>query len=551
MLTRLSQQSRSARFGGDFGTANARHNSDDRTPSTGNLAQGFGSSEPWQASNTIWGKGTIGSGIPNSKRDAARSQGGSAKHLQALAMADVRLGDDEDEFPLPNGSSALRSSSQANPWAAPGNGPWNPPDTTSPTLQSSGSTSPAHLRSSIPTAAQPTLAEIQNPYQQSRATQSTAFSRAPQKSSLNPSSGPFTFGRKPSFIYTDDKENAGQYGDNSYDYDHSVRTLKGEFAPPNFLATNGSMSRDGSMPPSRVSESGLNGAGIPYGSSGWGSIGGHTPTSSIHSQRPSFSGPSVSFPPPTNQARYVDSAAHSDGELSDKLAAFGLSENNSTTTSLPGGLAPSYSPNPPNPTTQAFPHSGTSPLWETINGTKGPGSHERYASQPFWDQGYFKPHAGERDSISPAGSDYRRGYNSPKFYHHAGTPPSGPDQIYRPSSRGQRIPQGPTEMDRRLQSMFAQQQAAYLYGAPFQGQYRPQSYEYAPSNFRQPNVPYGYPVAMPPYAPAQMIPTRPKDQDVGLGVRSPLLEEFRSNSKSNKRYDLKVSSEMLKLVCPS
>jgi hypothetical protein len=30
-----------------------------------------------------------------------------------------------------------------------------------------------------------------------------------------------------------------------------------------------------------------------------------------------------------------------------------------------------------------------------------------------------------------------------------------------------------------------------------------------------------------------------KDQDVGVGVRSVLLEEFRSNSKSNKRYELK------------
>ncbi|RDL35132.1 ARM repeat-containing protein [Venustampulla echinocandica] len=536
----MTNAARSARFGGDFGSATARKNSDERTSTSGTLAQGFGSNESWQASSGIWGNGTIGSGIPNSKRDATRSQGGSAKHHQALGITDVRAGDDEDEFPLPNGSSALRSSSQANPWGAPANGPWNPPDTTSPTLQSShsGSTSPAHHRSTIPTANQPTLAEIQNPYQQSRVTQAAAFSRGSQKSSLNPSSGPFTFGRKPSFIYTDDKENSGQYGDSSYDYDHSVRALKGEFAPPNFLATNGSMSRDSSMPPSKVSEPGLNGAGVPYGSSGWGSIG-HTPTSSIHSQRPSFSGPSVSFPPPTNQTRFVDSAAHSDSGLSDKMAAFGLSENNSTTASLPGGLAASYSPNPPNFTAQVFPHSGTSPLWEGLNGPKGHGNHERYGSQPFLDQGYFKPHAGERDSISPAGSDYRRGFNSPKFYHHAGTPPSGTDQIYRPSSRGPRIPQGPTEMDRRLQTMFAQQQAAYLYGAPFQGQFRPQAYEYAPSNFRQPNIPYGYAVPMPPYAPAQMIPTRPKDQDVGLGVRSPLLEEFRSNSKSNKRYDLK------------
>jgi mRNA-binding protein PUF3 len=46
---------------------------------------------------------------------------------------------------------------------------------------------------------------------------------------------------------------------------------------------------------------------------------------------------------------------------------------------------------------------------------------------------------------------------------------------------------------------------------------------------------------VPAYPPTQVIPTRPaKDQDVGVGVRSVLLEEFRSNSKSNKRYELKV-----------
>jgi mRNA-binding protein PUF3 len=93
-------------------------------------------------------------------------------------------------------------------------------------------------------------------------------------------------------------------------------------------------------------------------------------------------------------------------------------------------------------------------------------------------------------------------------------------------------------LDRRLQNIHIAQQA-YMYGGHFQGQYPPHVYDFPPQNFRQ--AQYGYQIPMPAYPPTQVIPTRPaKDQDVGVGVRSVLLEEFRSNSKSNKRYELKV-----------
>lgn len=42
------------------------------------------------------------------------------------------------------------------------------------------------------------------------------------------------------------------------------------------------------------------------------------------------------------------------------------------------------------------------------------------------------------------------------------------------------------------------------------------------------------------YLPSVSVPVRPsRDQDPGKGMRSALLEEFRSNAKSNKRYELK------------
>ncbi|TVY29008.1 Pumilio-like protein [Lachnellula hyalina] len=510
-----------SRFGGDFGAAPGRPNNDERNSQPASLTQAFGNGGSWQASSGIWGNTAIGSGFANAKREVSRSRGAFTCHDKKFGRTNVAVAavEDDSDFPVPSGSSALRASSQADPWGAPANGPWNAPDTTSPTtLQSShsGSTSPSHVRSSVPTASQTTLSELQNQYQQSRIGQATTFPRVTPKSNLDPSSGPFKFGRKPSFVFPDDKENLSQYipgPDDSYDYDNSGRSFKGDhFNQPNYLQISGSASRDGSMPPSRSSDSGLNGGSLPYGTT-FGSIG-HTPNNSIHSQRPSFSGPAVSFPQ-GNSSRYSDPAQH-DSDLSDRLGGLAFGED-----SLDN---PKYAPH-------SFSQNGNS-MWDVPNGPKSL-TYDRYASQPFPDQGYFKPHFGDRGSVSPADSDYRRGYNSPKYFSAAGTPPSGSDQIYRPVSRGQRIPQGPSELDRRL--MFAQQQ--YIY-PPFQGQY-PHAYDYPPPNFRQGSVPYGYHMPMPPYQTTQGVPTRPKEQDVGVGVRSVLLEEFRSNSKSNKRYELK------------
>jgi mRNA-binding protein PUF3 len=530
----ISLKARSTIFGGDFGTV-SRHNSDERTSQPASLTQPFGNGGAWQTSNTIWGKSknTIGSGLPNTKRDASRTRGGSAKDREPVAITDAQAVDDDVEFPLPSGSSALRNNSQADPW---GSGPWNP-DTTSPTMQSShsGSTSPSHHRSAVTNAGQVTLAEIQMPYQQARA---TAFPRGPNKSNLDPSSGTFTQ-RKPSFHYPDDKENSGQYGSgpDTFDYE-SLSRRESQFGQQNSLAPSNTASRDSSMPPSRTSDSGFNGAG-PYGNTVFGSgNGGHTPAGSTHSQRPSFSGNSQSYQSHINPARFPNSNAQSEAGLSDRFAnlEFGENDHNGFQTSNNA----TYSPNSSRFAQQgSISHDLTSPVWDLNNAPKAMG-HDRYGSQSFLDQGYFKPNLGIRGSSSPspAGSEYRRNYNSPKYYP-SGTPPI--DQIYgRPTLRGTRIPQGPIDMERRLQSMYNQPpHASYLYGAPFQGQYPPQPYDYPPPNFRQPNVPYGYPMPMPPYAPSQPIPTRPKDQDVGVGVRSVLLEEFRSNSKSNKRYELK------------
>jgi mRNA-binding protein PUF3 len=531
-------QGRSTRFP-EFGAASGRHNSDSSQSST--LGQTFGNGGSWQASTGIWGPNTIGSGFSNVKRDASRSRRRSSLAWEALTTTNIQTASGKDDFlDGPSGSGALAASSEADPWIARTNGPWNPPDTTSPTLQShSGSTSPSHTRNSIPTATPQTLLEIQNQYQQSRPgmTQGSSFSRSQPKSNLDPSSGSFKFVRKPSFVYNDDKENSSQYVSNTENFDLDVSSR--------YLPIGSSASRDGSMPPSRASDSGgLNGGSVSFGNGNqpFSSLGHHTPNSSIHSQRPSFSGPSTSFPSQGNGSRYDPEA-----ELSEKFGAFSLGREaeQSGVSHLNNIPSTSYSPNHPNFSQQSYPSGSASGMWG--DGSKVLNNFEPYSNQPFADQVYFNkpaPRFPERGTVSPAGSDYRRGINSPKYYPAAGTPPSGSDQIYRPGSRGPRVPQGPSELDRRLQNIhYAQQAQAYMYGTQFHGQYPAHAYDYpAHQNYRPANVPYGYPMPMPAYPPTQIIPTRPaKDQDVGVGVRSVLLEEFRSNSKSNKRYELKVS----------
>jgi len=94
----------------------------------------------------------------------------------------------------------------------------------------------------------------------------------------------------------------------------------------------------------------------------------------------------------------------------------------------------------------------------------------------------------------------------------------------RPSLTTHRPPPHASELDKRLQTI------------PFTSHL----YDYPPQSLRPGGVVYGSQMAMPSYPLAHAIPIRPaKDQDIYLGARSVLLKEFRSDSKSNKRYELK------------
>ena len=156
------------------------------------------------------------------------------------------------------------------------------------------------------------------------------------------------------------------------------------------------------------------------------------------------------------------------------------------------------------------------------------------------------PTYGGAYSHSPSNSDARRNHHSP-YYSSNGTPSSGfqPRVPSRGSYNGTVTTGQAALLDRKLRGL-QQEQQNYMSGQPNPLQFRsPYSnpYDFHPQHSLRMNpLAAYYPVApMPNLLTNQPIPRGPaKDQDPGIGWRSALLEDFRSNNKTNKRYELKV-----------
>ena len=157
--------------------------------------------------------------------------------------------------------------------------------------------------------------------------------------------------------------------------------------------------------------------------------------------------------------------------------------------------------------------------------------------------------SGTQYSHSPSNSDARRNQPSP-YYISGETPPLG--YQHRVPSRGSLNGNLPTSqaalLDQKLRGVQREQQGytalqpnTFHYRTPFN-----HAYDFHPQNALRmnPPAPY-YPLAHAPnLTNGPSIPRGPaREQDPGQHVRSPLLEEFRNNSKTNKRYELKVSLE--------
>jgi mRNA-binding protein PUF3 len=153
------------------------------------------------------------------------------------------------------------------------------------------------------------------------------------------------------------------------------------------------------------------------------------------------------------------------------------------------------------------------------------------------------PRLGERDSTPPA--DFSRGMNSP-FYSTAGTPPVTATQL-RPSS-GNRMSSHLSEgqaalLDRKLRGLQQEQDFTQAAANPLQARLHfPGAYDLSGYSAARLNPFTGYyPMAQFGGLGATSVQRAPhRDHDPSQVVRSPLLEEFRTNNKGNKRYELKV-----------
>ncbi|KAI1476825.1 ARM repeat-containing protein [Daldinia eschscholtzii] len=251
-------------------------------------------------------------------------------------------------------------------------------------------------------------------------------------------------------------------------------------------------------------------------------------------QRPSVSGASVTLASEQGRSNpfafgAVDPSTHDIEESIARVTLENGTDAISSTLLSNGHVHPASQAFQPTPVSQAWQHDlGSNPrlFGQSVQDSWGDPAPSIYASRRG---------LSERGSSA---SSYRAGISSPRTL--SGTPNQRADTWGRPGSQNPRALQ---ELDRVSQgSQYLQQQPGF-YQAPYYGNSLAQ-YS-APYDQYGQNPSFRSQVQLPGYG-LQMnfsnlpVPLRPsRDQDPGKGVRSVLLEEFRSNAKSNKRYELK------------
>ncbi|GAB1320162.1 mRNA binding protein puf3 [Madurella fahalii] len=453
-------------------------------------ARGNGfASTPWQGG--IWGNNGIGSGSFSTSRDVVGTR------------------DITDSFSSgPSGSGALAASSEADPWGSR-SGRWSSTDTTQ-ARALSGNASPSNPR---PDAAG--LGMNGNSYYP---TSSTIAQRGPVGSrpatALDPSTGPFRNAQQvPELV--DDNEAVGPYGSLNLDPEQRLGTFAGAQRPGQeqmfFNPVGNGSSRDLGLPSSSRPEPDL--TNFSYGSPA---------ANSMHSQRPSLAA-AASFS--AHNARAYDQTAAAkqtdEAEVVERLGRIAL-ESDLNGAAYRNG-------------TQNFQLNPVSQPWEN-----GQAYQNGFANDAYGNATGFERRGSAVDRSSSAGSTFRAGagLNSPRGFT-AAPQPNG-DSWSRPASQGHRMGSEPDQ--RVLAQQLLQHQPSSFYPNPYYHHSFQSSqplYNLYSNNLRPgPLAGYGVPIA--PYIAASGLPVHlGRDQDPGKGVRSLLLEEFRSSTKSISRYELK------------
>ncbi|KAI1393930.1 ARM repeat-containing protein [Hypoxylon trugodes] len=490
-------------------------------PSSDKASQPIGSSfhTAWQ-SNGIWGS-TIGGSL-NSRRDVGTSRE-SEEHSPSTT----------------SGSAQLNSHSQAAPWVSRG-GIWNQPGGAHQGSSSSGSTSPTRTRDGF----QHTFPEVPSNshiFPSRSSVGQNGSTPATRTMAPGPSEPPAPFKylggfgdslggeRGSSNLYTSngnsqlELENPNLYRRNSND----PTFLPLGHSRQNTLASR-QLETDGQTPSHRYGDN----SHYPFTK-----LPAHTKS---QVQRPSISSASVTLPPEQGRSNAfafgsVDASGHDLEEtFNNALTLEDSSEAANGGYVTNGHFNPASQPFQFNPGSQPWQH-------ELGNNSRAFGQN----MQDTWTEplgtSLYNSRRGPGERGSPAGSGgYRPSVNSPRAF--SGTPNPRADPWSRPGSRDPRVLQ---ELNRtQHDSQYLQQQSGFYppnyynglsqFSAPYD------QYVQNPNLRSQVQLPgqgYGLPMN---YIPGIQVPLRPsRDQDPGKGVRSVLLEEFRSNAKSNKRYELK------------
>ena len=468
------------------------------------------------------------------------------------------------------GSGSLLSSSESDNWNHRQTTPWNAIDSTSPILSSSikshSSTSPVRHRNSnqhAPPQKYGENARSSSPYfsmNQQAVNGNGMVNTASQKGFLDPTSGSFvtsrTFdsGSLSGFSPNADEENRQQAMSMVFGSSDTGSVPQGgrQMFQQGMRSEHHSAvaSRSVSIPPSRSGDEQHSYFGADVLTNPQSSRFGQGSTS-FPSQRPSHSAQTSTYSSHTGNRRHggeQSSNSYNVDFISQEFRKMNPGKENE---------------HPPYPSYQSSQEQSSLPYdySQQLDGSAHPWTADEVGYQNGL--GSFTPNGvppgsqnpqynqsrniqfGEHSPQSPNGSDTRRSHHSP-FYSTDGTPPSG--EQYRAPSRGvanPRVPHGQAALlDRKLRGL-QQEQQGYIQPQPNPLQFRApfaHPYDYNPQSAMRMNpLAQYYPMPPVPNFISPVIPRGPsRDHDVGQNLRSALLEEFRSNSKTNKRYELKV-----------
>lgn len=522
-----------------------------RSSHGGSFVQGFGNvSTTWNGG--IWGNTAIGSGLKNASTDNARIQ----EERLATAGSNEAL----------TGSGSLLSTSESDGWNARQRTPWASIDNTSPGLSSASTrrsgTSPMRRQNSSQHPSQPFTdpSTSNSPYFSVTPAPSNQVALRPSQQHISdPKSGTLISARgfETNGIHRPSRHNSNEedryaasslaFGNNDAGISIHPHRQQSQSSTSGF--NSGVASRSGSLPPSRNGVDPL----LQYGEesqntsqliSNGSTSNGQTPQFKLSAQALSFArhpaAPSQKFtdlPNPATMHNMIGDFSKMNLAKDSQLphSGYGLQMGSTFT-----GQGPPYD----------FPThndgSSTNQAWDADESF--PDFHDRFVHNNMLP---LQSHTSYRSSAlnpsyphSPASSDGRRNSQSP--YYSTDTVPSyvSHNRQLLHNNTNSNLPHGQAQLlDRKLRGI-QQEQQGYLPPHNNTLNFRtslPNPYDFHPQAALRmhPLNPY-YPIPQVPNQLPPVIPRGPaKDQDASHSTRSACLEDFRSNSKTNKRYELK------------